>query len=63
MILKQVIHYPDTNSVEATWVDEEGNNVRCHSYADVQMGDLRADLGDSVGEYAELIATVEAEIQ
>lgn len=22
IILKQVIHYPDTNSVEATWVDE-----------------------------------------
>ena len=60
MILKQVIRYPDTNSVEATWVDEEGNNVRCHSYADVQMDMLRADLGEDVAEYAELIATVEA---
>lgn len=63
MILKQVTHYPDTNSVEATWVDEEGNNVRCHSYSDEQMDMLRADLGDSVGEYAELIAEVERNIQ
>lgn len=85
--LKQVIHYPDTNSVEATWVDriqlpdvevpevsateavldEEGNVItsaieavaahmvpgeiketviRCHSYADVQMDMLRADVAE-----------------
>ena len=35
--LKQVIHYQDTNSVEATWVDENNVVVKCHSYADVQM--------------------------
>lgn len=63
MILKQVIYYPDTNSVEATWVDEEGNNVRCHSYADMQMNDLRADLGDDAIDYVDLIATVEANIK
>lgn len=95
--LKQAIHYTDTNSVEATWVDrtplpdlevpavaevldEDGNVVtpgveahtitgrfdevvvKCHSYADVQMDMLRADLGDDALAFAELIATVEAGI-
>jgi hypothetical protein len=98
IILKQVKHYPDTNSVEATWVDRtiapdtevaeellpdttdvEGNitlgkvipahivpgtvtevQVKCHSYADVQMDMLRADLGADAAEYADLIAQVEA---
>lgn len=59
MILKQVIHYEDTNSVEATWVDEEGINVKCHSYADVQMDMLRADLGVGVEEYEDMIVSVE----
>lgn len=98
MILKQLIHYPDTNSVEATWVDvitpaievpestapdtldEDGNvvpgevipahtipavevQVRCHSYADVQMDMLEADLGIDLPDHAALIATVRANIQ
>jgi len=63
MILKQVIHYPDSNSVEATWVDSEDVQVRCHSYADVQMDMLREDLSDDAAEYAELIAMVEAGIK
>lgn len=77
MKLKSVIHYPDTNSVEATWVevitpestDAEGNvtpaverQVRCHSYADVQMDMLEADLGADLPEYTALIATVRAAI-
>lgn len=97
IILKQVIHYPDTNSVEATWVDEispavavpestapdtidaEGNvipgvvtpaytipsvevQVKCHSYADVQMGLLEADLGVDLSAYVRLIAIVRAGI-
>lgn len=95
--LKEVKHYPETNSVEATWVDriqlpdvevpaseavldEEGRiitpaveahtvpgevkeiTVKCHSYADVQMDMLRADLGADAAEYETLIATVEAGI-
>jgi len=60
MILKEVKHYPDTNSVEATRVDEEGIQIKCHSYADVQMDMLRADLGADAKDYADLIATVEA---
>ena len=63
MSLAKVIHYPETNSVEATWVDAEGNPVRCHSYADVQMDMLRADLGDDAATYADLIALVEANIK
>ena len=77
MKLKSVIHYPDTNSVEATWVevvtpeftDAEGNvtpaverQVRCHSYHETQMADLEADLGADLPEYTALIATVRAAI-
>ena len=64
--LKQVIHYPDTNSVEATWVDSEGNVVKCHSYADVQMQMFRddvAEFGGDIAEYEELIALVESNIK
>lgn len=61
--LKEVKHYADhTNSVEATWVDENGIIVRCHSYADVQMDMLRADLGEDAPQYADLIARVESRI-
>ena len=64
--LKQVIHYPDTNSVEATWVDENGVVIKCHSYADVQMQMFRddvAELGGGIAEYEELIALVESNIK
>lgn len=77
MKLKSVIHFPETNSVEATWVeviapestDAEGNvvpaverQVRCHSYHETQMDMLEADLGADLPEYAALIATVRAAI-
>ena len=64
--LKQVIHYPDTNSVEATWVDENDVVIKCHSYADVQMQMFRDDVfefGGDVAEYEELIALVESNIK
>ena len=64
--LKQVIHYPDTNSVEATWVDSKDVVVKCHSYADVQMQMFRndiAELGGDIAEHEELIAKVEADIK
>ena len=63
MKLKQVTHYPDTNSVEATWVDTDGNQAKCHSYADVQMDMLQADLGADAADYADMIATVTAGIK
>ena len=64
--LKQVIHYPDTNSVEATWVDSEGVVIKCHSYADVQMDMFKADilnLGGDFAELEELTALVESNIK
>ena len=64
--LKQVIHYPETNSVEATWVDSKDVVIKCHSYADVQMQMFRddvAELGGDITEYEELIASVEANIK
>lgn len=98
IILKEVKHYPGTNSVEATWVDrtplpdievpatdevldEEGGvitpalaahtltdqfaevTIKCHSYADVQMAMLHADLGGDAAQYADLIALVESNIK
>lgn len=59
MSLKYVIHFPETNSVEAAWTDP----YKCHSYADVQMDMLRADLGEDAEKFADLIATVEASIK
>ena len=56
----KVIHYPNTNSVEVTWLDDDGKQTRCHSYADVQMDMLEADLGADAAEHAALIATVRA---
>ena len=64
--LKQVIHYPDTNSVEATWENEANEAVCCHSFADVQMDLFReyvASLGGDIAEYEELIALVESNIK
>ena len=64
--LKQVIHYQDTNSVEATWADSEGVVIKCHSYADVQMQMFRddvAEFGGDITEHEELIALVESNIK
>jgi len=63
--LKQVIHDTKTNSVEATWVDADDVQAKCHSYADVQMGMFRDDaqvLGTPLDEHEALIALVEANI-
>ena len=64
--LKQVIHYQDTNSVEATWVDENEVVIKCHSYADVQMQMFRDDVAAEGGDpcaFEMLIAKVEANIK
>lgn len=64
--LKEIKRYPDTNSVEATWVNSEGVVIKCHSYADVQMQMFRDDVfefGGDVAEYEELIALVESNIK
>ena len=56
--LKQVIHYPDTNSVEATWVDENDVVVRCHSYDQYQTEMLVDDLGTDLPQYQAIIDAV-----
>lgn len=66
IILKEVKHDTLTNSVEATWVNEDGAQVRCHSYSDRQMQLLRdhaAIAGTPLTEYEDLIALVEANMQ
>lgn len=63
--LKQVIRDTKTNSVEATREDADGVQVKCHSYADVQMDMFRADvlaLGGNIAEHEAMIAAVEAAI-
>lgn len=57
--LKEIKRYPDTNSVEATWVDGEVV-VKCHSYDQVQMDMLAADLGADLAEYQWIIDEVNA---
>ena len=64
--LRDVIHYPETNSVEATWVDGETVVVKCHSYADCQMQMFRddvAEFGGDIAEYEAMIALVESNIK
>lgn len=99
MILKDIIHFADTNAVEVTWVRviEPAKTipaetipesidpvtgaaipeqiipeqhipaveqvVKCHTYMDVQMDDLIADLGEEAPKYADLIAKVKAGIK
>lgn len=66
IILKSLIHDQATNWVEATWVNENDFQIKCHSYADVQMDMLRADaaeLGTSLDDYVDTIAKVEAGIK
>lgn len=62
MILKSVIRDLPTNSVEVTWVNASGLNVKCRSYAGVQVNEMVSDLGSDAATYASLIATVRAVI-
>ena len=59
--LKEIKRYPDTNSVEATWVDGEVV-VKCHSYDQVQMDMLATDLGADLAEYQWIIDEVQANL-
>ena len=61
MIIKSVIRYDNGIAIEATWVDDDDNPVRCHVYDGSQMGDLRADLGSVSQEQEELIAQCESD--
>lgn len=60
--LKEIKYFEDTQSIEATWIDENDVIVKCHSYANSQMNDLASDLGDDRAQYAELLETVAATV-
>jgi hypothetical protein len=62
MIISQVIKYTNGNYLEATWVDEEGVQVKCRAYAGEQMDELEADLGADAATYAALIAECRAAV-
>ena len=59
MIIKQVIRYDNAPWLEATWVDEEGINVKCRAYSGDQMNELRIDLGDDASDYESMIVQCE----
>lgn len=60
MILKQLILYDNAPAVEATWVDENNNVVKCQAYSNAQMDLLAADLGDDAPEYQALMDEIAA---
>jgi hypothetical protein len=62
MIIQQVIKYDNGNYLEATFVDAEGNPVKCRAYAGEQMDELEADLGADAATYATLIAQCRAAV-
>lgn len=61
MILKSLIRYTNGIAIEATWVDENDQPVKCRAYDGSQMAELRAELGEDAAEYESLIAQCEAE--
>ena len=61
MILKSLIRYTNSASLEATWVDEEGKPVKCRAYSGDQMDELRADLDSDAQQYEEMIAQCEVD--
>nr|WP_255594906.1 hypothetical protein [Acidovorax sp. sif1233] len=56
-----MIRYENAPAIEATWVDENGDVVKCHAYDASQMNELRTDLGADAAEHAALIAQCEAD--
>lgn len=65
ILLKSVIQYTTTNGLEATWVDEDGVQVKCHSYDGTQMQMFRDDaaaFGTPLDDYEDMIADIESKI-
>ncbi|AEF91036.1 hypothetical protein DelCs14_4053 [Delftia sp. Cs1-4] len=58
--LPTVIRYDNAPAIEATWVDDGGNVVKCHVYGNMQMEELRRDLGVYASQFEALIASVES---
>lgn len=60
MILAQLIRYTNADALEATWIDADGQMVKCQAYANSQMDLLAADLGDDASQYQALMDEVAA---
>lgn len=60
MILAQIIRYTNAEALEATWVNEAGQVVKCQAYASSQMHMLAADLGNDAPAYQALMDEVAA---
>lgn len=56
MKLKSVTRFPDSNSIEAVWVNDADVHVKVVSYSDRQLDTLTADLGAGAAAHADLIA-------
>ncbi|MCX7505879.1 hypothetical protein [Delftia tsuruhatensis] len=59
-ILHSVIRYENAPAIEATWVDDAAEVVKCRAYGNTQMAELREDLGAEAAQYETMIAEVEA---
>lgn len=57
IILKRLTNAP---AIEASWIDDSGDQTDCRTYLPEQMDQLRLDIGAVSGDYLEMIAEVEA---
>lgn len=57
IILKRLTNAP---AIEASWIDDSGDQTDCRTYLPEQMNQLRLDIGAVSGDYLEMIAEVEA---
>lgn len=60
MYLALVTHDPQTNTLEATWIEpiknadgevQELRRVKCRNYSPEQKADFEADLGEAAARY------------
>ena len=60
MTLRQLIRYTNADALEATWVNEKDEVVKCQAYSNhpEQMDQLSIDLGTDLSNYEELINEV-----
>jgi hypothetical protein len=63
MILKQLIKYPNGNYLEATWVNENDEQVYCRAFAGEEMDELVSMLTvQEAQEHSKLIADCRAAV-
>ena len=56
MIISKFVYYPNGNTIEAVWINEQKEIVKSRFYPGEQMNELIQDLGNQITpEYSELI--------